>query len=112
MKNYVYMRRIEDMFLEDGPEQKLLPNVINRGKKYVKDKKIWEDLTNAIITQACEDYRDAKRVLVKKPKDLESRTAIVEIEGFFRSDWFAIMSEMDCEWLIKRLRVESVKCEI
>ena len=52
----------------------------------------YEDLANAIILQAVKDYRltDDER----------------EIERFFRSGWFGVLSKVDPEFLIKELRKE------
>ena len=55
----------------------------------------YEYLTNAIILQPVKDYRltDCKRELQ-------------EIERFFRSGWFGVLSKVDPEFLVKELRKE------
>ena len=55
----------------------------------------YENLANAIILRAVEDYR-----LTDNEKELE------EIEAFFRCDWFAILTRLDPDLLIKKLRKE------
>jgi hypothetical protein len=55
----------------------------------------YENLANAIILRAVEDYR-----LTDNEKELE------KIEAFFRSDWFAILTRLDPDLLIKKLRKE------
>ena len=55
----------------------------------------YENLANAIILRAVEDYR-----LMDNEKELEA------IEAFFRSDWFAILTRLDPDLLIKKLRKE------
>ena len=55
----------------------------------------YENLANAIILRAVEDYR-----LTDNEKELE------EIEAFFRSDWFVILTRLDPDLLIKKLRKE------
>lgn len=55
----------------------------------------YENLANAIILRAVEDYR-----LTDNEKELE------EIEDFFLSDWFAILTRLDPDLLIKKLRKE------
>ena len=55
----------------------------------------YENLANAIILRAVEDYR-----LTDNEKELE------EIEDFFHSDWFAILTRLDPDLLIKKLRKE------
>lgn len=55
----------------------------------------YEDLANAIILQAVKDYR-----LTDDERELQ------EIERFFRSGWFGVLSKVDLEFLIKELRKE------
>ena len=55
----------------------------------------YEELANAIILQAVKDYRLT---------DDEQR--LQEIERFFRSGWFSVLSKVDPEFLIKELRKE------
>lgn len=58
--------------------------------------KPYEDLANAIILQAVDDYRNTER-----QKD---RAAI---ERFFRSPWFSNLTSLDGEKLITELRKET-----
>ena len=55
----------------------------------------YERLAEAIILQAVTDYRKSDDEEVKK-----------SIERFFRSEWFYVLTELDGEMLIKRLRRE------
>ena len=55
----------------------------------------YEELANAIILQAVKDYR-----LTDDERELQ------EIERFFRSGWFGVLSKVDPEFLIKKLRKE------
>lgn len=55
----------------------------------------YENLANAIILQAVKDYR-----LTDDEQELQ------EIERFFRSGWFSVLSKVDPEYLIKELRKE------
>ena len=50
----------------------------------------YEELASAIILQAVKDYE----------RELQ------EIERFFRSGWFGVLSKVDPEFLIKELRKE------
>lgn len=54
--------------------------------------KPYENLANAIILQAAKDYR-----LTDDEQQLQ------EIERFFRSGWFGVLSKVDPEFLIKEL---------
>lgn len=55
----------------------------------------YENLANAIILHAAKDYR-----LTDDEQQLQ------EIERFFRSSWFGVLSKVDPEFLIKELRKE------
>lgn len=55
----------------------------------------YEELANAIILQAVKDYQ-----LTDDERELQ------EIERFFRSGWFGVLSKVDPEFLIKELRKE------
>ena len=55
----------------------------------------YQELANAIVLRAVEDYR-----LTDDEQELE------EIERFFRSDWFGVLTKLDPDLLIKRLRKE------
>ena len=52
-------------------------------------------LANAIILMAVKDYRET-----------ESQREKEDILRFFRSDWFKALTNIDCEYLIKRLKSE------
>ena len=55
----------------------------------------YKNLANAIILQAAKDYR-----LTDDEQQLQ------EIECFFRSGWFGVLSKVATEFLIKELRKE------
>ena len=58
----------------------------------------YEELANAIVLQAVKDYRLT-----------DDEAELAEIERFFRSDWFGVLTDVDPEYLIRRLRKEKVK---
>ena len=64
-------------------------------RNYVEDPQPWQNLANAIVLQAVADYR-----LTNGPRDLE------DLERFFRSDWFSMLTDLDPEYLISKLRGE------
>ena len=55
----------------------------------------YEKLAEAIILQAVKDYRDSCSYQMR-----------CSIERFFRSEWFMVLTTLDGEMLIKRLREE------
>ena len=79
-------------------------------KKY---EKIFDDvephvaLANAIVLQACKDYRKTYRLHIRtyrvgdKPDE-----KLAELEKFFRSAWYRTLTDIDGELLMKRIREE------
>lgn len=55
----------------------------------------WQDLANAVVLQAVQDYR-----LSNDPLDLE------ELERFFLSDWFRLLTDLSPDYLLSLLRRE------
>ena len=68
----------------------------------------WENLANAIILQAVEDYRGARHRVRMLPGQTESQKRIREVERFFRSDWFKALSKVDGKALLMKLKGEVV----
>ena len=58
----------------------------------------YENLANAIVLQAVKDYRLT-----------DDEAELAEIERFFRSDWFGVLTDVDPEYLIRNLRKEKSK---
>ena len=58
----------------------------------------YEDLADAIVLPAVKDYRLT-----------DDEAELAEIERFFRSDWFGVLTDVDPEYLIRRLRKEKDK---
>lgn len=58
----------------------------------------YEELANAIVLQAVKDYR-----LHDDEQELAS------IERFFRSGWFSVLTSINPEMLISKLRKEKVR---
>lgn len=56
------------------------------------------NLTNAIVLQACKDYRTALK--------WEDKPTIREVERFFRSEWYKMLTTIDGEFLIDKLKKE------
>lgn len=66
----------------------------------------YENLANAIILQAVKDYREAlKRNSRHSDRDVY-RQDKEAIERFFRSSWFGVLTRLDPELLIKKLKAE------
>lgn len=57
----------------------------------------YEELANAIVLQAVKDYRLH-----------DDEQELISIERFFRSGWFGILTNVNPEMLIAKLRKEKV----
>lgn len=62
------------------------------------------NLINAIVLQAFKDYRNAKRRLKREPTHPDSHRIIYEVEEFCRSDWLQMLTTVDGEWLLERIK--------
>ncbi len=61
--------------------------------------KPYEDLANGIVLQAVKDYRQAMKS--------GHQAMQVRLEKFFRSPWFSILTAIDADRLIARLKEEN-----
>ena len=66
----------------------------------------WEELANAIITQAATDYKKILRRLKKQPDNPKLSREQVRIEKFFQSSWFRTLSDLDGRDLMWKIRME------
>jgi hypothetical protein len=67
------------------------------------------ELANAIIEQAAKDYIEALKILSVKPNDKKASYTKVEIEKFFRSQWFIQLTDVDGEKLLAALKFKFKK---
>ena len=66
----------------------------------------FEGLANAIIIQAAADYRLALKQLRQNPLFQPAIRMSYEVERFFRSDWFSILTRINGTELLTRLKTE------
>ena len=64
----------------------------------------YHELANAVIMQAVKDYRLALKQLYLWPDREEFQQDVAELERFFISDWFQILSDLDGPLLMKRVQ--------
>lgn len=70
------------------------------------------NLANAIIEQAAKDYIKALKVVEKKPKDVDANITKSEVESFFKSDWFQMLTNLDGKKFISALQTEYKKARV
>ena len=66
----------------------------------------WEELANAIIIQAAQDWRMARSVLQDEPRDIFAQYVVEETEQFFLSDFYTKLTKHSGRKLLERLRKE------
>ncbi len=66
----------------------------------------YERLANAIVIQAAEDYRAALKRIKRNPKNRDAVDEALQIERFFRSGWYQVLTSVDGEYMIRRLQEE------
>lgn len=70
-------------------------------------------LANAIVERACKDYVKATRAMNKKNISPEERRAADHMRDecidFFYSSWYAALTSVDADWLLKELDKEILK---
>lgn len=67
----------------------------------------YEALANAIVLQAVNDYRAALKKVKKNPNNRTALDEALQIERFFRSQWYQVLTSVDGEYLIDRLRKDA-----
>lgn len=75
----------------------------------VTKKEAIENLANAIIMKAVIDYK-AALLKLRRSKTFQARAnaraVITECEAFFRSQWFGILTDLDPQMLIRKIKEE------
>lgn len=66
----------------------------------------YENLANAIIVKACEDYRAVLKKIKHNPKNKDAIDEVLSLERFFHSQWYQTLTNVDGEFLIRKLRDE------
>ena len=68
----------------------------------------YEMLANAIIEQATKDFRAAQKKLAKNPNNVTAQRTVREVEVFFLSDWFKVLTAVNGPAILKMLREEFI----
>lgn len=66
----------------------------------------YENLANAIVLTAVEDYRNALKKYSKNPGSKSAKAEVDSLERFFRSQWYSVLTSVEGEFLIRKLREE------
>lgn len=64
----------------------------------------YERLANAIVSRAARDYSLALKAQKRNPENINVMRIISDCERFFRSEYYRILTDIDGEWLMERIR--------
>ena len=64
----------------------------------------YQNLANAIVAQEAEDYLSALKRLKKNPRNRTAMDEAMQMEKFFHSGWYEILTDVDPDYLIRKLR--------
>lgn len=63
-----------------------------------------QELANAVVAQAAKDYLSKLRLLKCHPEDAKAKQETMELERFFHSNWYGMLTDVDPDYLISRLK--------
>lgn len=69
----------------------------------------YQELANAIVLLAVQDYRKALKKISIDPNNRMAASKIRQLEHFFLSNYCKSLTNIDTETLIKKLRQEVLK---
>ena len=72
--------------------------------KDVSMQEAWEDLANAIIIEAVEEYKQDLIHLARNPESEAAQRQAARQEQFFYSDWYDTLTNMDGRRLVRKLK--------
>ena len=80
-------------------------------KTHRKDENIhaYRALADAIVIQACEDYRSGYRSISLGHGKTEAEAMISDALSFFRSDWYKMIADINLDYLVARLNGQVVE---
>jgi Tfp pilus assembly protein PilE len=66
----------------------------------------YENLANAVVSVAAKDYLAALKKVKRKATNKDAMQEAMDLERFFHSAWYAQLTSVDPDYLIRRLRNE------
>lgn len=66
----------------------------------------YENLANAVVSVAAKDYLAALKKIKRKATNKAAMQEAMDLERFFHSAWYAQLTSVDPDYLIRRLRNE------
>ena len=72
--------------------------------KFVTKEEAYENLANAIVVSAADEYKEAYLRVKRNPYNEGTKQELKGIESFFYSDWFLMLTKVDAGYLLRRIR--------
>lgn len=72
--------------------------------RLVTEQEAFYNLANAVVERAAIDYRYALQGWVLQNSGITPQSAIIQLESFFRSQWFTALTTLDGEQLMQLIR--------
>lgn len=66
----------------------------------------YENLAIAIVKQAVKDYQDALQKLARNKNNTTAKRMKEEVERFFNSDWYSVLTDLDGAFLMRKIQEE------
>ena len=66
----------------------------------------YENMANAIVITAAKDYRDALQSLSRNKNNNKVKRMKEEVERFFNSDWYSVLTDLDGAFLMRKIKEE------
>lgn len=72
--------------------------------RVVGEQEAYENLANAIIKLAADDYKSALIRLKRNPESESAKQDVKRQEKFFYSEWFEVLTDLDPSYLIRKMK--------
>jgi hypothetical protein len=72
--------------------------------KMVGEQEAYENLANAIIKLAADDYKSALIRLKRHPESESTKADVKRQEKFFYSEWYEVLTDLDASYLIRKMK--------
>ena len=69
----------------------------------------YQKLANAIVLLAAQDYRETLEILCQQPRNQKYIRTRAELEDFFLSDWFQLLTSLNGSVLMEDIQREVIR---